>query len=199
MPKGIPLTEEELSRRRREIFTAAMHLFVEKGFNRDLDARDRRGRRGRQIHPVRLLPLQGRDPDRLSSWTRSTSMTAQAQEIIAQDTERRREISPHPAQAPGVHAGEQTPVPEAHLRDAAPELREPAAHPDAPPCLPGHAVRAWCARASERRVPTGQSAAGDPRHVLPADIRQSTRHARPARPEEMLQEAFDIIFKGLEA
>ncbi|NPV76294.1 MAG: TetR/AcrR family transcriptional regulator [Anaerolineae bacterium] len=33
MPKGIPLTDEEISRRRREIFQAAMHLFVEKGFN----------------------------------------------------------------------------------------------------------------------------------------------------------------------
>jgi len=33
MPKGIPLTEEELTRRRCEIFDAAMHLFVEKGFN----------------------------------------------------------------------------------------------------------------------------------------------------------------------
>jgi AcrR family transcriptional regulator len=33
MPKGIPLTEEEMARRRHEIFEAAMHLFVEKGFN----------------------------------------------------------------------------------------------------------------------------------------------------------------------
>ena len=33
MPKGIPITEEELARRRREIFHAAKHLFVEKGFN----------------------------------------------------------------------------------------------------------------------------------------------------------------------
>jgi AcrR family transcriptional regulator len=33
MPKGTPLTEEELLRRRDEIFKAAMHLFVEKGFN----------------------------------------------------------------------------------------------------------------------------------------------------------------------
>jgi AcrR family transcriptional regulator len=33
MPKGIPLTEDELSRRRREIFDAATHLFAEKGFN----------------------------------------------------------------------------------------------------------------------------------------------------------------------
>ena len=33
MPKGIPLTEEEQSRRRREIFQSAVHLFVEKGFN----------------------------------------------------------------------------------------------------------------------------------------------------------------------
>jgi len=32
MPKGIPLTDEELARRRGEICAAAMHLFVEKGF-----------------------------------------------------------------------------------------------------------------------------------------------------------------------
>ena len=33
MPKGIPLTEEELDRRRKEIFDASVHLFLEKGFN----------------------------------------------------------------------------------------------------------------------------------------------------------------------
>jgi AcrR family transcriptional regulator len=33
MPKGIPLTEEEQSRRRHEIFAAVVHLFLEKGFN----------------------------------------------------------------------------------------------------------------------------------------------------------------------
>lgn len=33
MPKGIPLTEEEQQRRRREIFDASAHLFLEKGFN----------------------------------------------------------------------------------------------------------------------------------------------------------------------
>ena len=32
MPKGIPLTEEELDRRRHEIFDASVHLFLEKGF-----------------------------------------------------------------------------------------------------------------------------------------------------------------------
>jgi AcrR family transcriptional regulator len=32
MPKGIPLTEEEQTRRRQEIFDASVHLFVEKGF-----------------------------------------------------------------------------------------------------------------------------------------------------------------------
>ena len=32
MPKGIPLTEEEQSRRRHEIFAAAAQLFLEKGF-----------------------------------------------------------------------------------------------------------------------------------------------------------------------
>ncbi len=32
MPKGIPLTEEELDRRRHEIFAASVHLFLEKGF-----------------------------------------------------------------------------------------------------------------------------------------------------------------------
>jgi len=33
MPKGIPLTEEELTRKRHEIFSAAVSLFLEKGFN----------------------------------------------------------------------------------------------------------------------------------------------------------------------
>lgn len=33
MPKGIPLTQEEQTRRRREIFIAAVHLFLAKGFN----------------------------------------------------------------------------------------------------------------------------------------------------------------------
>ena len=32
MPKGIPLTEEELDRRRHEIFAATVGLFLEKGF-----------------------------------------------------------------------------------------------------------------------------------------------------------------------
>ena len=32
MPKGIPLTEEELTRRRHEIFNASVTLFLEKGF-----------------------------------------------------------------------------------------------------------------------------------------------------------------------
>ncbi len=33
MPKGIPLTEEEQLRRRKEIFSTSVHLFLEKGFN----------------------------------------------------------------------------------------------------------------------------------------------------------------------
>jgi AcrR family transcriptional regulator len=32
MPKGIPLTEEEQSKRRREIFNAAVNVFLKKGF-----------------------------------------------------------------------------------------------------------------------------------------------------------------------
>ena len=33
MPKGIPLTDEEQLRRRKELFDASVHLFLEKGFN----------------------------------------------------------------------------------------------------------------------------------------------------------------------
>ena len=33
MPKGIPLTKEEQARRRKEIFDASVHLFLDKGFN----------------------------------------------------------------------------------------------------------------------------------------------------------------------
>lgn len=33
MPKGIPLTPQEQEQRRKEIFNASVHLFIEKGFN----------------------------------------------------------------------------------------------------------------------------------------------------------------------
>ena len=33
MPKGIPLTDEEQKKRRKEIFDASVHLFLSKGFN----------------------------------------------------------------------------------------------------------------------------------------------------------------------
>jgi TetR/AcrR family transcriptional regulator, cholesterol catabolism regulator len=33
MPKGVPLTEEEQQRRRKEIFEASVHLFLAKGFS----------------------------------------------------------------------------------------------------------------------------------------------------------------------
>ena len=33
MPNGIPITQEEQNRRRREVFSAAVDLFLEKGFN----------------------------------------------------------------------------------------------------------------------------------------------------------------------
>ncbi len=33
MPKGIPLTDEEQAKRRKEIFDASVHLFLSKGFN----------------------------------------------------------------------------------------------------------------------------------------------------------------------
>ena len=33
MPKGIPLTDEQQQQRRKEIFDASVHLFLEKGFN----------------------------------------------------------------------------------------------------------------------------------------------------------------------
>jgi AcrR family transcriptional regulator len=32
MPKGIPLTEQDLDRRRHQVFNASVHLFLEKGF-----------------------------------------------------------------------------------------------------------------------------------------------------------------------
>lgn len=33
MPRGVPLTEEKQEQRRKEIFAASVHLFLEKGFN----------------------------------------------------------------------------------------------------------------------------------------------------------------------
>jgi AcrR family transcriptional regulator len=85
MPKGIPLTEDELSRRRYEIFAAATHLFVEKGFN-ETSMREIGEAAG--IGKTTLYDYFPCKDEILISFVMEEvhQMTAWATEIIAQDT-----------------------------------------------------------------------------------------------------------------
>ncbi len=84
MPKGIPLTDKELSRRRREIFDAAMHLFVEKGFN-ETSMREIGAAAG--VGKSTLYDYFPSKDEILISFVMEEvrQMTTQAEEIIAQE------------------------------------------------------------------------------------------------------------------
>jgi AcrR family transcriptional regulator len=84
MPKGIPLTEENLTRRRREIFNAAMQLFVEKGF---IETSMREIAEVAGVGKSTLYDYFPSKDDILVHFVVEEvhSMTAGAEEIIAQD------------------------------------------------------------------------------------------------------------------
>lgn len=84
MPKGIPLTEEEQLRRRREIFEASVHLFLDKGFH---ETSMREIAKAAGVGKSTLYDyFKSKDEIIVSYFEDEISeITKQAQEIIAQD------------------------------------------------------------------------------------------------------------------
>lgn len=84
MPKGIPLTEEEQLRRRREIFEASVHLFLDKGFH---ETSMREIAKAVGVGKSTLYDyFKSKDEIIVSYFEDEISeITKQAQEIIAQD------------------------------------------------------------------------------------------------------------------
>ena len=64
MPKGTPLTEEELAKRRHEIFHQVVHVFLEKGFQEtSMRAQDT------TLHPLLGMMLQGSSKRSTAAWS----------------------------------------------------------------------------------------------------------------------------------
>ena len=94
MPKGIPLTEEEQRRRRKEIFDASAHLFLDRGFN---ETSMREIARAADVGKSTLYDyFQSKDEILVSYFSDEiVKITEHAQEIIEQDhgvTEKLKEI-----------------------------------------------------------------------------------------------------------
>ncbi len=84
MPKGIPLTEEEQERRRKEIFDASLQLILEKGFN---ETSMREIARAANIGKSTLYDYYKSKDEILISYFEDEieKLTDRAQEIIQQD------------------------------------------------------------------------------------------------------------------
>ncbi len=197
MPKGIPLTEEVLDHRRGEIFKAAMHLIVEKGFA------ETSMREIAEVAGVGKSTLYDYFPSKdeiLISYVvdEVRQMTAWAEEIIAQELsiadKFRRILRRHleymlsnkqlflkltfEAQRLSFESQQRIQVHRHAYQDMLCELIREGIHGgEFRPVNPMLALRSMfglLTSAAYTSRPTGS-------------------------PEEMLMEAFDIIFKGLEA
>ena len=84
MPKGIPLTEEEQQRRRKEIFDASVHLFLDKGFN---ETTMREIAQAAGVGKSTLYDYYQSKDEILVSYFENEiqTITERAQEIVAQD------------------------------------------------------------------------------------------------------------------
>ncbi len=137
MPKGIPLTDEEQQRRRKEIFEASLHLFLEKGFN-ETSMREIAEAAG--VGKSTLYDYYKTKDEILVSYFQSQieRLTSRAAEIIRQELEQVRKAAQDRADAPGLPGGEQTGIRAAQHRSPAPAGRKPGANPAQTPRLPGH-------------------------------------------------------------
>ena len=91
MPKGIPLTDEEQQRRRKEIFEASLHLFLEKGFN-ETSMREIAEASG--VGKSTLYDYYKSKDEILVSYFQSEieRLTSRAAEIIRQDSSRSEKL-----------------------------------------------------------------------------------------------------------
>ncbi|MBN2115137.1 MAG: TetR/AcrR family transcriptional regulator [Anaerolineales bacterium] len=84
MPRGVPLTDEEQARRRKEIFHASVHLFLRKGFN---ETSMREIAKAARIGKTTLYDYFSSKDDILLSFVEDElqRLTEQAQEIVSQN------------------------------------------------------------------------------------------------------------------
>ena len=197
MPKGIPLTEEEQQRRRKEIFDASVHLFLEKGFH---ETSMREVAKAAEVGKSTLYDYFKSKDEILVSYFEDeiVKITQRAQEIMQQDhgvTEKLKKImlmhmkylveNKHTflklsveSQRLSIESQGQIQAKRHAYQDMIRALIEEGIHTEElrpiNPLLAARSVFNLLATAVFTSRPTGT-------------------------PEEMLEDAFDIFFKGIQA
>jgi AcrR family transcriptional regulator len=197
MPKGIPLTEQELNRRRKEILTASLQLFVQKGFT---ETSMREIARAAGVGKSTLYDYFSSKDEILIAYVveEVQQLTAWAEEIIRLDISAadkfRRILHKHleymlankllfmkisiEAQRLGYESQQRI---QTHR----------------------HAYQDMLCRLIEEGIRNGEFRQVNPLIAIRSMfsiLTSSVYTSRPTgSPEEMLLEAFDVIFKGLEA
>jgi len=197
MPKGIPLTEEEIDRRRHEIFAASVHLFLEKGFRetsmREIAAAAEMGKSS--------LYDYFKTKDEILLWgveDQIQDLTVAAQEIVDQPVsamERLRQIMK-------LHLDYLVSNKEFYLKLSF-EVQRLAIESQQRIQVKRHAYQDMIRRLIDEGIQEGAfrpvNALLVSRTLITA-LTPAVYTSRPTgTPQQMLDEAFDIILKGIQA
>lgn len=197
MPKGIPLTEEEQQRRRKQIFAASVHLFLEKGFN---ETSMREIAKAAGIGKSTLYDYYQSKDDILVSYFASeiARIAARAEEIIQQNSSVREKLR----QVMQMHLGYLVDSKQTFLKLSleaqrlSPESQEQVQ-------LHRHAYQDMLRELIEEGIRRGEfrpvNALFAARSIFSL-LTIAVFTTRPTgTPEEMLEQALGILFEGIQA
>jgi len=197
MPKGIPLTEEELDRRRHEIFGATVHLFFENGF-RETSMREIAKAAGMGKSS---LYDYFKSKDEILLWAvedEILDLTVAAKEIVSQPTpaiERLRQVMK-------IHLDFLVSSKEFYLKLSF-EVQRLAIESQKRIQAKRHAYQDMIRRLIDEGIQEGTFRPVDSllvTRVLITALTPTVFTSRPTgTPQEMLEEAFDVIMKGIQA
>jgi AcrR family transcriptional regulator len=196
MPKGIPLTQEEITRRRGEILNAAMGVILQKGF---LETSMREIAEAAGVGKSTLYDYFPSKDEIMIAYVvdEVERMTAQVQAIIAQDlsvTEKFRRIWRNHLQ--GMLANKQT-----YIKISF-ESQRLSLESQQRIQVHRHAYQDMLCELVEQGIRQGEFRPVNPLLAIRGMFSLLTPMVYTSRPtgspDQMLEEAMDIIFKGLE-
>ena len=197
MPKGIPLTEEELDRRRHEIFGASVHLFLDKGFR---ETSMREIAEAAQVGKSTLYDYFN-TKDEILLWgveDQILDLTSAAQEIVNQPVSAIERLQ----QVMKIHLDYLIDNKEFYLKLSF-EVQRLALESQQRIQVKRHAYQDMIRRLIDNGIQEGSfrpvNALLVSRTLITA-LTPAVYTSRPTgTPQEMLDEAFDIIMKGIQA
>ncbi|MGW8250535.1 MAG: TetR/AcrR family transcriptional regulator [Anaerolineales bacterium] len=197
MPKGIPLTEEEQQRRRKEIFDASVHLFLDKGFT---ETSMREIAKAAGVGKSTLYDYYQTKDEILVSYFEGEieEITARAQEIIRQNSS----VSHKLRRLMQMHLGYLVDNRQTFLKLSLEAQRLPADSQDQIQAK-RHAYQDMLRSLIEEGVRQGEFRPVNPlfaaRSIFSL-LSISVFTTRPTgTPEEMLEQAMGIFFQGIQA